>query len=130
LIEMMMQNIQHQIQANSFVVGFTGWSRRWGDPDQYRNVVNGSMCFPGFSQEAAELLLERNVAGVGIDTLSPDGSNMEFPVHLSFLRAGKVLLENLTNLDRLPAAGSYILALPLKIKGGTESPIRAVGLIP
>jgi kynurenine formamidase len=50
-------------------------------------------------------------------------------VHKQLLGAGKYILENVTNLEGLPAKGSFILALPLKIKGGTEAPVRLIGLI-
>lgn len=116
-----------KIQAGSAVVLNTGWSKRWGDIQAFRNVdAAGKMHFPGFSEEAAILLVKRSVAGIGIDTLSPDGINPHFPVHQHILGAGKYILENLTNLEKLPATGAFLIALPLKIREGTESAVRAV----
>lgn len=118
-----------RITAGGFVAAATGWDNRWGDPERYRNVVKGSMLFPTFSAEAADLLLERKVSGIGIDTLSPDGPDSAYPVHRKILGAGKVILENLANLHPLPRTGAQIMAFPLKIRGGTESPVRAVAIV-
>lgn len=118
-----------KITAKGFVVATTGWDKRWKDPVSYRNVINGTMVFPTFSSEAANLLLERKISGIGIDTLSPDGPDSGFPVHHKILGAGKVILENLANLNQLPPIGAKIMALPLKIRGGTESPVRAVAIL-
>ncbi len=118
-----------KIPAGGFVVASTGWDKHWSNPDRYRNVVNGTMLFPTFSSETADLLLAREIAGIGIDTLSPDGPDSEFPVHHKILGAGKVILENLNNLSKVPHTGASIMALPLKIKGGAESPVRAVAII-
>jgi kynurenine formamidase len=122
---------QHgSISAHSFVIGYTGWSHYWHKPVRYRNQDGqGRMHFPGFSQEAAELLLERTITGIGIDTLSPDGSDQTyFPVHNTLLRNGAYIVENLTNCHKLPPIGAYFIGLPLKIEGGTESPMRAVAI--
>lgn len=118
-----------RIAAGGFVVAATGWDKRWSDPGSYRNVIDGRMLFPTFSTEAAELLLEREVSGIGIDTLSPDGPDSEFPVHRKILGAGKVILENLATLNQLPPVGAQIIAFPLKIRGGAESPVRAVAIV-
>lgn len=67
--------------------------------------------------------------GLGIDTLSPDRPGAGYPVHQLFLGAGKYLIENVANAVKLPAVGSYILALPLKLLQGTEAPLRLVALI-
>jgi len=118
------------IKAKSIVVVCTGWDKRWENTKDYINQdSNLKMHFPGFSLEAAKLLLKREV--VGIDALSPDGSEKNgFDVHELFLKNEKYFIENLTNLQKLPPTGSYIIALPLKIIKGTEISIRAIGLIP
>ena len=88
------------------------------------------MHFPSFSAKATELLIERNIAGIGIDTLSPDtGALGMFPAHQIMLSAGKFIIENLTNLKLLPAFGAQIIALPLKIKDGPESPARVIAIV-
>ena len=123
---------QHgKIPPKSLIIGYTGWSSHWPDAKAYRNEdADGQMHFPGFTASAAELLLERKCVGIGIDTLSPDGSNMEFPVHKHILGAGKYILENMANLEQMLQSGGYIIALPIKVKEGTEAAVRAIGLIP
>lgn len=119
-----------EIDHGSFVIGLTGWSKYWESPDQYRNVnEQGKLEIPGFSIESAEYLLSKNVAGIGIDTLSPDGGNLDFPVHHLFLGANKFIVENLTNVDMVPAKGAHILILPMKMKDVSEAPARVVALI-
>jgi len=119
-----------KIPVDVFVLAYTGWAKRWSDPDKYRNDVEGVMSFPTFSVSAVDYLLERNISGIGIDTLSPDGPSSGFSVHEKILGAGKVILENLTNLELVPNVGAWIIAFPMKIKGGTESPVRVVAAIP
>lgn len=113
------------IGSGSFVIFRTGWERYWHDPEKYRNGHR----FPSISKEAAELLLERDIVGIGIDTLSPDTEESGYPVHAALLGAGKYIIENVANVQRLPARGSLILALPMKIKDGTEAPVRLVAFL-
>ena len=113
------------IESGSFVMIRTGWEEFWQTPEKYRN----NLVYPFIGAEAAELLLKRNVVGVGIDTLSPDRPEDNFPVHRLFLGAGKYIVENAANLASLPASGSFIMALPIKLEGGSEAPIRLIGLI-
>lgn len=114
------------IPLGSCILIYTGGDRYWSQPERYRN----DHVFPSVSKEAAELLLRRAVVGLGIDTLSPDKPTDDFMVHAILLGAGKYLIENATNLNRLPATGSTLLALPLKTYNTTEAPIRLVALVP
>lgn len=114
-----------QIKSNDFVIFLTGWSKHWEFPEQYRN----NLVFPTVSKEAAELLIHREVKGVGIDTLSPDIPESGYPVHQIMLGNGKYLIENIANAYMLPPVGSYLLFAPLLIVGGTEAPVRLIGLI-
>ncbi len=98
--------------------------KRWHTPEKYRNQLQ----FPSISIEAALLLLERKIVGLGIDTLSPDTPSSGYPVHQAILGAGLYLVENVANAHLLPTVGAFSLALPLSIQGGTESPMRFVGL--
>lgn len=66
---------------------------------------------------------------LGIDTLSPDRSEDGFKVHKTFLGADKIILENVANLGGMPPTGSFVMILPIKIKDGTEAPVRLVGLV-
>ena len=113
------------ISAGSFVIVHTGWSCHWHDPKKYRNDHK----FPSISLQAAELLLERNIVGIGIDAFSPDVPPSGFPVHKLFLEAKKYIVENIANADDLPAVGSFILVMPIKAAGLTEAPVRLIGLI-
>lgn len=119
------------IAKNSLVIAYTGWEKFWEDPIAYRNVdKKGQMHFPAFSSEAAEFLVKRDVAGIAIDTLSPDCLDENFPVHKIVLGSGKYIIENIANCSQLPPKGSYVIALPLRMEGATESPIRIIGLVP
>lgn len=69
------------------------------------------------------------MSALGIDTLSPDCPEDGFKVHKSFLGAGKIIIENVENLDSMLPLGSFVMVLPIKIKDGTEAPVRLVGLI-
>ena len=113
------------IESGSFVMIRTGWEKFWPLPEKYRN----NLVYPFIGAEAAEFLLKRNVVGIGIDTLSPDRPEDNFPIHRLFLGAGKYIVENAANLVSLPAHGSFIIALPIKLRDGSEAPIRLVGLI-
>lgn len=113
------------IRTDSIVLFYTGWSKFWEDIIKYRNNLQ----FPSISKEAAELLLERKVAGLGIDTLSPDCANSEFPVHQIFLSNDKIIIENIANAWLLPSVGTVLFALPMKIKDGTEAPLRLIAMI-
>ncbi|MBI2707274.1 MAG: cyclase family protein [Proteobacteria bacterium] len=117
---------QHgDIPPGCFVIVYTGWDQHWNDPEKYRN----NHVFPSISKEAASLLLERQIVGLGIDTLSPDRPEDGFPVHQLILSAGKFIVENVANASQLPPIGAYSLALPIKIQGGTEAPLRLVGVV-
>jgi len=119
-----------KIEENTLIIANTGWSQYWNDPKRYRNENDdGNMVFPGFSVDAISLLLERNISGVAIDTLSPDGSNLEFPVHRMLLSQNKYIIENIMNLNKLPGKGAHIIALPMKISDGTEAPARVVAFL-
>jgi kynurenine formamidase len=113
------------ISQNSCVMIKTGWERYWNDPEKYRNAH----VFPSVSASAAELLLNRGVTALGIDTLSPDRPEDGFKVHQAFLGSSKILIENAAGLGKMPPMGGYIMVLPIKVKNGTEAPIRLVGLI-
>jgi arylformamidase len=70
------------------------------------------------------------VKAVGVDTLSPDVfGDAGAPVHRALLGAGVVIVENLANLDRVPPR-FHLMALPLKVKGGSGAPCRATALVP
>ncbi len=114
------------IPADCVAIIHTGWDKYWSNSEKYRN----NLVFPSLSVEAAELLLQRDVVGIAIDTLSPDRPESGYPVHKLILGAGKYIIENVANASKLPPTGSYLIALPLNIKDATEAPMRLVGLVP
>ena len=116
----------------------TGWSSRWEDRTAYLGTdLTGpeavpELHFPGIGPEAAQWLVDnRAVAAVGIDTPSIDyGQSSDYRAHVILYSANIVGFENLTNLDALPATGAGIVALPMKIVGGSGGPLRVVGWVP
>ncbi len=124
------ENRYGAINKNNFVLFYTGWSKHWPNIHNYRNLnKNNTMEFPTLSLESAEYLLKRNIVGIGIDTLSPDKDGSHFPVHHILLKAHKYIVENVDIYDNLPAKGATIVIAPLKIKDGTESPVRIFALL-
>jgi kynurenine formamidase len=124
---------QHgRIAKGSIVLLRTGWSSRWPDQERYRNMdASGVMHFPGFSVEAAKLLIERGAVGLGVDTLSIDyGPSKDFDVHRVDLPAGLYNLENLANLDQLPESGASLIVAPIKLEGGSGGPVRVFAILP
>ena len=110
----------------------TGWSSKWNDLEAYQNRdADGQMHFPGFGEDAARLLIERNIRGIGIDNLSVDaGAADGFPAHLVVNGADHFHLENVANVDRLPPTGAYLIVAPIKIEGGSGGQVRIFAVVP
>jgi kynurenine formamidase len=125
-----------QIGAGSIVLLRTGWSKFWPDAKAYLGDDTpgdaSKLSFPSYGEESAKLLVEERRAGVlGIDTASTDyGRSTDFMVHRIAAARNVPGLENLTNLDQLPPRGAIVMALPMKIEGGSGGPLRAVALVP
>ena len=125
-----------RIEPGTVVLLRTGWSRYWPDAAAYLGDDTpgdaSNLQFPSFGAEAARLLVEeRQVALLGVDTASIDyGKSADFRVHRIAAAENVAGLENLTGLDQLPAAGFVIMALPMKIQGGSGGPARVVALVP
>src|SRR6266853_1001639 len=120
-----------RIVEGSIVLLRTGWASRWPDASKYRNQdAQGKMHFPGFSAEAAKLLIARRASGIGCDTLSVDyGASEDFAVHHLILGAGLYQLENLADLREVPEAGAFLIVAPIKLEGGSGGAVRVFGLI-
>ena len=118
---------QHgKIEKNCFVVLHTGWVQKHGhNHNAYRNAYQ----FPTLSIDAAHYLVEKNVVGIGIDTLSPDLPTDNFAVHEILLKNNIYIVENLYNTHLLAATGTQIIIAPLNIEGGTEAPVRVLAKI-
>lgn len=122
-----------KIPKGSIVFMFTGWGKHWNHYAKYKNQdKDGVMHFPSFSKEAAEFLVkERDIHGVGIDNLSIDyGMSKDFVVHHIINGAGKYGLENVANLEKLPASGAMLIVAPPKIETGTGGPARIFAVLP
>lgn len=125
-----------RIPRGAIVVLRTGWAMRWPDARSYfgdnKPGDASNLHFPGYGADAARLLVEqRRVSALGADVASIDyGASKDFIVH-QIAAAGNVIgLENLANVSVLPPKGATIIALPMKIEGGSGGPVRAVALIP
>src|SRR5688572_32249417 len=114
----------------------TGWSRHWPNANSYLGDATpgdaSKLSFPSYGVDAARLLVdERNVGALGIDTASIDyGRSTDFQVHRVAAARNVPAFENLTNLDQLPVRGALLIALPMKIEGGSGGPLRAIALVP
>jgi kynurenine formamidase len=125
-----------RVPNGTIVLFRTGWARRWPDRAAYLGTARTGagaareLHFPGIDSAAAGRLVERKVKAVGIDTPSIDhGQSTDFFAHRVLFEANIPAFENVANLDRLPARGSFVVALPMKIKGGSGGPLRIVALI-
>ena len=124
------------IEPGSLVLLRTGWSARWPDALSYLGDDTpgdaSQLHFPSYGEAAARLLVEeRGAAALGADVASIDyGASTDFIVHQIVAAANAPGLENLTNLDRLPPRGATVIALPMKISGGSGAPLRAIAIVP
>lgn len=121
------------IPVRAIVLLRTGWSRHWDSNVRYRNQDSlGKMHFPGYSADAARWLVkERNVRGIGIDTLSIDhGPSKDFVVHHIINGAGRYGLENVAHLDKLPVRNFFLIVAPIKIATGSGGPVRLMAVLP
>jgi kynurenine formamidase len=124
------------IPTGAIVLLRTGWSERWRDRRAYLGDDTpgdaSGLRFPSYGEDAARLLVDqRGVAALGVDVASIDyGRSADFIVHRVAAEKNVYGLENLTNLDQLPATGAILIALPMKIAGGSGGPVRVIALIP
>jgi len=124
------------IKPGTIVLLRTGWSRFWPDRKAYLGDDTpgdaSKLRFPSYGEDAAKLLVEeRKVGMLGVDTASIDfGRSQDFMVHRVATAQNVAGLENLANLDQLPARGAIVVALPMKIEGGTGGPVRVIALVP
>ena len=118
-----------RIPRGALVCAYSGWESRVGDPDAYRNAdSNGTYHFPGFGIDAVEwLLANRNITGIGVDTLSLDvGASTTFDVHVTLLGANKYGIENLANLSQIPARGAEVVVGVIPWEEGSGGPCRVM----
>jgi len=111
-----------RIPKGALVAMDSGWGAKAGDATAF---ING-MQFPGFSGDATTWLLEnRRIGGIGVDTLSLDnGPSSSFASHLAVLKADRVGIENLANLDKVPRRGATVVMGLIPWKEGSGGPAR------
>ena len=125
------------IPAGAIVLIRTGWGSRWPDRARYLGTTKSGAAavpelhFPGLDLDAARELVRRKVNAVGIDTPSIDyGQSTIFGVHRRLFASNVPAFENVANLGQLPATGAFVIALPMKIAGGSGGPLRIVARLP
>jgi len=126
-----------RISEGAIVLLRTGYASHWRDAARYLGTAErgakgaANLHFPGLHPDAASWLVERGIASVGIDTASIDfGPSKDFASHVTLMTENVPAFENLARLEELPAVGAYVVALPMKIKGGSGGPLRIVAWIP
>lgn len=124
------------VPPGAIVVLRTGWGRFWPDRRRYLGDDTpgdaSNLHFPSYGEEAARLLVrERGAVALAVDAASIDyGQSTDFPVHRIAAAANVPGFENLAAVEALPPRGAWIIALPMKIAGGSGGPLRAVALVP
>jgi kynurenine formamidase len=126
-----------RIPDNSMVLFKTGFGKYYPDAKMYLGTTEkgpagiANLHFPGIDPNLSEWLVKnRKIKAVGLDTASVDyGQSKDFKTHQILYGANIIGFENVANLDVLPATGAYIIALPMKIKGGSGAPLRIIALV-
>src|SRR5919199_517895 len=115
----------------------TGWDARAQDAEAFLNAdESGNPHSPGFDVECARWIAEDSpLVGVGVETVGIDAGGAAefdppFPAHYYLMGAGKYGVTQLANLGALPRTGALLIVTPLKLTGGTGSPVRALALVP
>jgi kynurenine formamidase len=126
------------IPPESIVLIRTGFANRWPSAERYLGTTERGaegvrkLHFPGLHPEAARwIVANRPVRAIGIDTASIDhGQSTLFESHRALYAQDIPAFENLASLERLPATGALVIALPMKVGGGTGAPLRALAVLP
>ncbi len=126
-----------KIPEGSIVLLKSGYGKYWPDREKYMGTDErgeaavAKLHFPGLSEEGAKWLVnERSIKAVGIDTPSIDyGQSKFFKSHVFLCGNNIPIFENVANLDLLPHKGFEVIALPIKIKGGSGGPARIIAIL-
>jgi kynurenine formamidase len=121
-----------RLPAGAFVAMYSGWGARFANAERFLNKdAKGTMHAPGFSEDVAKFLTkERDIVGVGVDTLSLDiAAASKFVAHLAFLGAGKYGVELIANLNGVPPSGATIVVGGPKHEGASGGPCRVYALV-
>ena len=127
-----------RIEDGNIVFLQTGYGKYWPDAARYLGTAKrgpegvAELHFPGLHPEAARWLVsKRRIRAVGIDTASIDyGQSKTYESHVALMTADVPAFENVANLESLPARGAHVVALPIKIKGGSGGPLRIAAFLP
>ena len=127
-----------KIPDNAVVLLRTGWDSRWPDRKMYLGTSRtgpeavAELHFPGLDPKTAQwIVANRRIDAIGIDTPSIDyGQSTLFETHQTLFKENIPAFENVANLGELPATGAIIIALPMKIQGGSGGPLRIVAVAP
>jgi kynurenine formamidase len=124
-----LQTFESKIAEVDFILFYTGWQNKWNTSGYFEDC-------PIPTKEAAHYLTGFKLKGVGLDAFSLDKINSAFavneenlPNHHILLKKEIILIENLTNLDKLPEFGFTFQGFPLKVENADGSPVRAVAVI-
>jgi kynurenine formamidase len=120
------------LPAGAFVALNAGWDAMVDDPESYLNLdAEGVPHFPGWHPDATAMLVnERDIVGMGVDTVSLDfGASTDFGTHLTLLPAGKFGIENLANLGSAPASGAWVIIGGPKHVNASGGPSRVLAFV-
>jgi len=124
------------IPEGTIVLIRTGWGSRWPDRARYLGTTKTGpaavpeLHFPGIHPDAARWLVAHKARAVGIDTPSIDyGQSATFDTHQILFAADIPAFENVAHLSAVPATGAFVIALPMKIRGGSGGPLRIVAVL-
>ena len=112
-----------QIEKSEFIILNTGHSKLWGTDDYYKD-------YPVLSVDTAQWIADIKIKGIGADVISVDPiDEADLPIHKIFLRNSIIIIENLTNLEKVPEVNFIFSCFPLKIENADGSPVRAVAML-
>lgn len=118
-----LEKYKEKIDKVDFVILKTGWSKYWNKKEYFKG-------YPTLTKEAAQWLMEFNLKGIGVDTISVDTiETADFYNHHTFFENNLVIIENLNNLSEIKEDEVIFSAMPLKIENADGSPVRAVIII-
>lgn len=131
------EQIHGEIPEGAIILLYTGYSQFWPDRIKYLGTdMTGpeavkELHFPGLHPQAAKwLITKRKINAIGLDTPSIDyGQSTHFESHRILFEKDVTVYENVTHLDLLPSKGAWVIALPMKIKGGSGAPLRILALV-
>jgi len=122
-----------KIQPGDALLLHTGHSRNWKLGEAASAYWEKG--WPYLTSGAVHYLASKPIRAIGVESFDPDWvdprdlSSAQFPAHRTFLAQGILVIENLTNLDKIPGTRCQIIALPLKLKGCSASPVRVVAVV-